>query len=646
MSELLLSGIRQTRGRYITIISFLVLILASPVYSVPVYAQPYTARLEITGIDTSHYPAINVYTRLRGEEGGSILPIAEDTALFIFEDGEQRDLQEVNLVDAGSRMVLVLDSGDGVFNTGITPDEVRLKALAYFRLFISGRSWFQPGLDQVMVLIQNGGRTEILVPFTDQPQTVLTALENYSPGQLAAAPVPVSGKNSRIGLSAALEQLKQVGSGSFSQQMDIILFTPGYMADLGEISAIASASDVRIHAVMTREEASDYWSMYTRELAVATGGIFLPDVSESDPSLLFETIRAGAAQLCLTFLSTIPSTTHHLELMLQNEDISLQASGEYSIELLPPTVVVSAYSTGEQQKLGEEAHAGLASAQKGEQIVVQARVEFPDGFNQREAAAALYSEGILLDTAEVVGGNAVFYLNLSEAPESNGEPVSMNVVVEDEFGFTVVSNPAVFSMPESFSTGFLNQSLWKVFLILIVLTAGVAAVFVVMKGRKGGCGARIEDPVQESVDSVTNCMTQSVAAGFLIPLEGFFEQSRKAFELYGTTSLGRSRRYADLLIHQDEDGSPISRLHCTILENNAYFSVRDENSSNGTFLNEEQLIAFQAVRLKNGDILDLGVLERGGVRLMFQSAEGYLDEGYAEKDERKTRPQHDLPVLD
>ncbi|OGO16562.1 MAG: hypothetical protein A2Z14_04300 [Chloroflexi bacterium RBG_16_48_8] len=120
----------------------------------------------------------------------------------------------------------------------------------------------------------------------------------------------------------------------------------------------------------------------------------------------------------------------------------------------------------------------------------------------------------------------------------------------------------------------------------------------------------------------------------------FDEPPSKSFEIYGTTAIGRSRRHADLLFHLGEEDSPISRLHCTLLDEDDHFSIRDEDSSNGTSVNGKKLTPLQPVRLHDGDIVDIAPLERGGLRLMFQLARLDGEERQQEQEVRMTRPRN------
>jgi pSer/pThr/pTyr-binding forkhead associated (FHA) protein len=130
-----------------------------------------------------------------------------------------------------------------------------------------------------------------------------------------------------------------------------------------------------------------------------------------------------------------------------------------------------------------------------------------------------------------------------------------------------------------------------------------------------------------------------VARAYLVPVEGFEEPQTKSYEIYGTTALGRSRRHADLLFHINEEDSPISRLHCTILDEDDHFAIRDEDSSNGTYVNGEKLTPLAAVVLQDGDTIDVAPLERGGLRFLFQVASVDGSQPENEDEIRHTRPR-------
>ncbi len=147
------------------------------------------------------------------------------------------------------------------------------------------------------------------------------------------------------------------------------------------------------------------------------------------------------------------------------------------------------------------------------------------------------------------------------------------------------------------------------------------------------------ESVADFVERVTGRRTALVAKAYLVPLDGFEVTPSRSFELYGTTAIGRSRKHADLLFHINDEDSAISRLHCTILDEDDHFSIRDEDSTNGTLVNGEKVTPLEAVRLHDGDTLDVAPIERGGLRFLFQLAQVTGDRPELDDDHRQTRPR-------
>ena len=67
------------------------------------------------------------------------------------------------------------------------------------------------------------------------------------------------------------------------------------------------------------------------------------------------------------------------------------------------------------------------------------------------------------------------------------------------------------------------------------------------------------------------------------------------------TLIGRAPE-ADLRFDDDE----MSRKHCSIVQKEGKFFVRDENATNGTILNDQLIKASELIELKNEDELRIG----------------------------------------
>ena len=62
----------------------------------------------------------------------------------------------------------------------------------------------------------------------------------------------------------------------------------------------------------------------------------------------------------------------------------------------------------------------------------------------------------------------------------------------------------------------------------------------------------------------------------------------------------------------------ISGKHCTLvkLDDNSY-AIRDDNSTNGTKVNDQQVSSEDSIKLKNGDILQVG-----GIEILYDDLQG------------------------
>ncbi|MCA9985993.1 MAG: FHA domain-containing protein [Anaerolineales bacterium] len=185
----------------------------------------------------------------------------------------------------------------------------------------------------------------------------------------------------------------------------------------------------------------------------------------------------------------------------------------------------------------------------------------------------------------------------------------------------------------------LRENLDLVASVVSIVIAVVALIFVVFawlnRGKVIEAGGQVGGAVTNFVERVTGRRVQAAAKAYLVVLEGDTNVGR-SLEVYGDTPLGRSKQYAQLLFQKNDEDSPISRLHCTLLDEEDHFSLRDEDSANGTYLNGLRLEPLVEELLHDGDEIELAQIERGGVKLLFQMAE--KSSGGVPDSSRLTRP--------
>jgi hypothetical protein len=118
-----------------------------------------------------------------------------------------------------------------------------------------------------------------------------------------------------------------------------------------------------------------------------------------------------------------------------------------------------------------------------------------------------------------------------------------------------------------------------------------------------------------SIFKVDQRYTTSTPKAYLEVIGGYYEHN--LFKIYGNTPIGRNHEVTTLTFQEGDEYSPISQLHCTIFDDEDSFSLRDEDGTNGTYLNGKKLEPLAPERLHDGDVIKIGQIERGGIKFQF-----------------------------
>jgi len=581
---------RRRPGRLASILGLLLIALLLPL---SVWAQGEIASLNITNLDSSDFPRITLQVLARDSLGGPLQALGVEQ-IQLSENNEPQTIETIETVQAGVqagvRLAVVVDPGDGSFNTGVTLRDVYAYMLQDLRLFALDRPWMLAGVDELLLLVQEGESSVVVVPPVADPESWFATADAY------AAPSGVATE------AEALKELKLARPDGPDLAEAILLYTPGMRADLADVAQEAIGLGIPIYIILCRPDETTYWSEALPPLAEVTGGEFIATYENEDPERLFEDIVAR--------MDLLPP----------------------QVELISPTVELIERGGSEDPAQAEPAF-----------VTVVARVTWPDGSPRAIQAARLLVDGIAVGQAALSQDQVEIAWDIRAFQSESWTPVSLQVEMMDEFGLRGVSEPVnlaiQYAPPESKRWSWPENILLYVAIGVALLALGVALFLFFNRERMGGAWQEARDNVADFVERVTGRRTALVASAFLVPLEGFDEKPSKSYEIYGTTAIGRSRRHADLLFHIGEDDSPISRLHCTILDEDDRLALRDEDSSNGTYVNGEQLRPLQAVTLHDGDIIDIAPLERGGVRLMFQLARADGEQPGGDEPVRMTQPK-------
>jgi hypothetical protein len=132
-------------------------------------------------------------------------------------------------------------------------------------------------------------------------------------------------------------------------------------------------------------------------------------------------------------------------------------------------------------------------------------------------------------------------------------------------------------------------------------------------------GKKKESPGDRPVDDHTEVIEHEIAfgrretrieeAGVVGEIDVYINDEKINIHTLGpVTRIGRDPAQADIVISE----LIVSKLHCTIFSQDERFFVKDNDSTNGIYVNHEKVIEQE---LKNGDTILLG--KKGMVKLVF-----------------------------
>jgi hypothetical protein len=610
-------------------------------------AQGNLTTVAITEIDISSFPQVTLQALARDSTGVPLATLPTER-LALEEDGVPQKLSASEPIEGGLRVAFVVDPGDGAYYTGEWLSEVYAKAREDILLFLIGRPWMTAEADQALILVQEAEKTVPLARASSDPEGLAERVQAYEVPEGVASRSPEPGRYTRAALLAALKEIRLTRPGEGSDRYEaIILYTPGMRADLAEVAEEAIDERIPIHVVLTRDQPTTYWDKALRPLAEVTGGAFIATYESSDVEPLFEQLDGYRTQHRITYRSASSSLEARAVTLRLQRGPEL-ASVAYKVALLPPQVEIIEPEPGATITRRPLAESDSSLEADPVFLTVRGQVIWADGYPRRLQGASLLVEGLKAAEAQVAESRIEAIWDVRAYNAEEWEQVNLQLEAVDELGMQArsVERPiALRYVPASEGPSARSglrlpeRGLLYASMALALLSLGVAAYLFFNRGRVSPILQEAREGVADFIDRVTGRRTALVPRAYLVPMEGFEEPPTKPYEIYGTTAIGRSRRHADLLFHISEEDSPISRLHCTLLDEDDHFAIRDEDSSNGTLLNGEKLPPLEPVVLREGDVIDITPVERGGLRFMFQTAKGEEFPFEQEEEVRLTRPR-------
>lgn len=608
-------------------------------------AQGPVERLEIVGIDPGAFPVVELRFRAL-DAANRPVPGIPRTDMTI-QDGETQATAETPREENGPLTVHF------VIETGISLDQSGwLAAREAVRAFGAGE-WMGDGSVQAAVSIVRGRELVPLIPPTSDAAAIANMAHESNPGsgELASA------------MPALSDLLAEMERQSPSGAQAVVFLTRQLESNTGYDTVVTQSRETGIpiytallrSTVRPNEAGSDNGTPtpppldeLVEELATDTGGLFTlmaEDARRMVPA--YDDLSARRRQYAVAYRvsDSQPGT--------RNVTVSLPGGAgdsiSYDMDIEPPRVLIRTPENGDVIARQIQSAGGDASAAVPTDQQVVAIVGFGQNPERRVRRATLRVDDVEVDSADIDIGEALT-INLSWDMRSvtmlGDSSHTLVVEVVDELGLTDsasarvtvrITQPEIVATPppppaptatpipcispsplcERIERPIRENPVAAVSLLVAFLALLLAALMWINRGKAPV--QRMTQTVRRGFDRLTNRYRRSEVRAYLELLAGDGDVGHR-YEIYGDTPIGRSRQNAELLFQQEAENSPISRLHCTITDEEDHFMIRDEDSANGTYLNGERLPPVVPYRLKDGDLIELARVERGGVRLRFVAA--------------------------
>jgi Mg-chelatase subunit ChlD len=595
-----------------------------------VRSQGVASTVRIVKVDASSFPEVRVQILVLGA-GGLEASAPTKESLSVSENNKKVEY-EIEQQEMGAEVGFVLDAGLGLINSGAT-GATRLQEMKEIVVELTQDPALLTGKDVFYVVAQEPNAPAVLVNPQTPATQIPTILNQYNPQTTYSPAYLLEGVSSMLDWFA-----KENSSGSGRAQAIVVI--SGTMAvnnkfPLTSVMNKAVGMGVPVHTIQVRHSMAQQETL--EDLAEGTGGRFFFYTAEGAPSIsgLKPLLTGLRTQYVLTYRSPNAETgTRVVAIGLQYGQNEKPALSQYDVTVQPPVAVIR--SPGDDQTIRPEAYVPTEDpkATPVTGIVVTASVSWPDGHPRKIKQATLLvnskPQATLTDPSDQE--QLTFVWNPDK--ETATGPVTLQIQIADELGLVGLSDQVVVRIgagaagtslcPAGSTSPLCNLSLGGVLPYLALLIALAALVLVVVFRKPiAGTAQQAVGAATEFIQEVGTTLRFKNKPGggsraMLVDMDGNSGTGRSSFELFGTTSMGRSKKNADLVFQATQADSPISRLHCTILEEDGAFFLRDDQSANGTYLNGVRLVPMDRNPLKDGDEIQLANPEKNGVRLQFR----------------------------
>jgi hypothetical protein len=580
-------------------------------------------RGSLYNLKTVSFPVIKVSVDVYDTAGNLISGLTKSD-FTILEDGLERPLDAVDRIDPGLEFVAAINPG---FSFSILDDQARSR---YDKIATELGNWgryLSSTGNNAYSLVTAGGPSAFHVI---DPKSWLISLEAYQPD--AKKLVPSLDILSQA-IDLASTSLLQPGA-----RRAILFITPmALMEDLSTLQSLALRAiqlDVHVFVWVVAPADSPLSPGYQAlmDLAAQTGGeLFLYSGSEALPSLA-EYLAPLQNSYQLTYTTGLTSFgSHTLAVQVTTPDGQIDLGPlTFEMDIQPPNpILVSPPNQILRQYPvpGNYDSTSLVPASQGLEIII----EFPDGKPRPLASTSLLVDGqsVVTNTSEPFD---MFTWDLSEYISSDRHEIQVMVV--DVFGLqkTSISIPITVDIAETPGklTIFLERyGQWLVLGAAILASLGLVWLLISISRRRRALKQARRMALKTNSPPIDEKQTilqrrSKLSSAYLEPLP-HLGQMPDGRTLQLPSKEIRFGSDATRCAYVLEDGS-VEALHAILFRNDDTFTIQDQGSVAGTWVNYEMLFGEDERRLKHGDIIHFGQLayrfqlrnppERSGPRIV------------------------------
>lgn len=615
--------------------------------------------IEIVNVDYKQFPEISLNVNLLDGENRPITQL-QPNSLVLAEDNINMPFT-FQSTTRGLRVVLVIDEGNGLNNTGNSA-ATQIEEMKYVaKTFLTNMQ----NTDSIEVIIVRGEDAETTLVFTGNRDEIIEHINNWSLSKANAYSYGL------IGASQAIDDLKKTYT---STEPRLVLFlSPGVQVNkqgylYSDITEKAKSSAIPFYSVVFRDD-----SDVIKSISKATGGAYARYTSIGDLDSFFTTINSLRQQYIITYKTASRSVSERNVSLTTDPNSALASKDSISFNIdpqpQPPLISSVIVNNGDPiRRIENQKTTDMLNVLPTETQVI-ASIVWPDYPARKITENKLIVNGIEFTNGVIdEAGNLSYVWDLRSFTLPGTSTIQLQIAIKDELGFetietksvaieVVVSEPGnpvcdtlgkIPKIGDSVSKTCYQMGIGpsQVLNTVLAIAALVLAILLwVNRKAVGNVGQQAGVAVTRMVERITQRHGSTKAKARLDIIAGGNEGQRTQFDVNGETPIGRDREYAELIF----DNPTISRSHCKIHldKSTGYWSIEDCDSANGTFLNDKKLEPFEQIDLKDGDTIELSPIERGGIKLRFTILSEHIEEKPqpqkpAHNDLEKTNEEDDV----